>query len=504
MHAKLKSKKFEDVHALYEMIKVDEDFILLGLLKMKGTKWNDELRWVFNIAPDDRNKEVDMRYYDRKYLSKNEDRCLLELILKSDQAEHLEEINLNVVIRSNGHKRYFSTLMTVLSIFDREDLNAVYQLVMEKYQDEMPEGFDRVLWGDLIVLFNPDDKDEFWSSQLDWIVVSWKLHSSSGIHTLVTHTGLIIHMLVQKKYPLRKEVLMQMLKLKLESEEENTTALELIKFVKKILAELESEELRLMGLRKGCKDLFILGLTDTSNTNEVVNTDHGVSTASTQVNAANSINIDNLSDAVIYPKWCATTATRGDILLELSELQVIKTTRTKEIRQEGLESVEEKLEVYKANEFIYSQDIKVLKFEIECKDIAIREPRKKLEIAQKDKDNIQFNVDKFENASKNEFVNKPIVENRKSDEEVSKVIRKSDDSPIIEDWVSDSEEEDVSQTKTQKKTVKPSIAKIEFVKPQQQKKTAMKTVKQVEKNRQNTHSLRGNQRNWNNMMSQRL
>ncbi|GJY60396.1 ribonuclease H-like domain-containing protein [Tanacetum coccineum] len=51
----------------------------------------------------------------------------------------------------------------------------------------------------------------------------------------------------------------------------------------------------------------------------------------------------------------------------------------------GLESVEEKLEVYKANESIYSQDIKFLKFEIECKDIAIRELRKKLEIAQKEK-----------------------------------------------------------------------------------------------------------------------
>ncbi|GKF94336.1 hypothetical protein Tco_0284036 [Tanacetum coccineum] len=51
----------------------------------------------------------------------------------------------------------------------------------------------------------------------------------------------------------------------------------------------------------------------------------------------------------------------------------------------GLESVEEKLEVIKANKSIYSQDIKVLKFEIECKDIAIKELRKKLEIAQKEK-----------------------------------------------------------------------------------------------------------------------
>ncbi|GJY51382.1 hypothetical protein Tco_0442229 [Tanacetum coccineum] len=106
-------------------------------------------------------------------------------------------------------------------------------------------------------------------------------------------------------------------------------------------------------------------------------------------------------------------------------------------------------------------------------NIAIRELMKKLEIAQKEKDSIQFNVDEFENASKS----------------LDKLI---------------SEEENVSQTKTEKKTVKPSIAKIEFVKPKQQEKTARKTVKQVEKHRQNTHSPRGNKRNWNNMMSQKL
>ncbi|GKC76949.1 hypothetical protein Tco_1127723 [Tanacetum coccineum] len=106
--------------------------------------------------------------------------------------------------------------------------------------------------------------------------------------------------------------------------------------------------------------------------------------------------------------------------------------------------------------------------------------------------------------SLDEFVNKHVVENKKSDEELSKVVRKSNDSLIIKDWVSDSEEENVSQTKTEKKIVKPSIAKIEFIKPKQQQKTAWKTVKQVEKHSQNTHSPRDNQRNWNNMMSQRL
>ncbi|GKC51282.1 ribonuclease H-like domain-containing protein [Tanacetum coccineum] len=192
----------------------------------------------------------------------------------------------------------------------------------------------------------------------------------------------------------------------------------------------------------------------------------------------------------------------------------------------GLESVEEKLEFYKKNESVYVENINGLKWDIQVGEITIRELRKKLEKIQKEKDSIQFNkglgYEKYNAVPPpyignfmpptpdlsfiglDEFVNKPVVENKKSDEEVSKVVRKSDDSPIIEDWVSDSEEENVSQTKTEKKTVKPSIAKIEFVKPKQQEKTARKIVKQVKKHRQNTHSPRGNQRNWNNMMSQKL
>ncbi|GJX58350.1 hypothetical protein Tco_0289740 [Tanacetum coccineum] len=76
-----------------------------------------------------------------------------------------------------------------------------------------------------------------------------------------------------------------------------------------------------------------------------------------------------------------------------------------------------------------------------------------------------------------EFVNEPVVENCKamSSEEESKVVRKNDDAPIIEEWVSDSEEENVSQTKTEKKIVNIIIAKKEFVKPKKGEKTARKT-----------------------------
>ncbi|GJY66305.1 putative ribonuclease H-like domain-containing protein [Tanacetum coccineum] len=105
-----------------------------------------------------------------------------------------------------------------------------------------------------------------------------------------------------------------------------------------------------------------------------------------------------------------------------------------------------------------------------------------------------------------EFVNEPVVENCKalSSEEEPKVVRKCDDAPSIEEWVPDDEEEDASQPKTEKKIVRPSIVKKEFVKSKQQEKTARKIVKEVEQHRQNTHSPRGNQRNWNNMMSQKL
>nr|GEV75142.1 hypothetical protein [Tanacetum cinerariifolium] len=53
-----------------------------------------------------------------------------------------------------------------------------------------------------------------------------------------------------------------------------------------------------------------------------------------------------------------------------------------------------------------------------------------------------------------------------------------------------------------KKTVKPSFAKIEFVKSKEQVKSPRKTtVKQGNQNRLDTHNSRGNQINWNNMIS---
>ncbi|GKA79470.1 hypothetical protein Tco_0786066 [Tanacetum coccineum] len=293
-HSDLKTKNFKEIQVLYEKVKrSDENFIAIGSVederlikdlnkkatgikkddsikeeskeeegtkkrklgtrkKMKSRKRrfrqdtseddetnsekeNDELRLCLTIAPDE-DKEVDYEILDKKYPIIEWKSEYLGIKPQYDETKDLEEINLNVVIRSNGQRRYFSTLMRVLSIFDREDLSVVYQLVMDRYQDEIPEDFDKVLWGDLMIMFNPSDNNEFWNSRQDWNVVSWKLHGSSGVHTLMTEAGLVIHMLVEKKYHLRKKMLLQMLELKFESEEDSTMALELIRFVKKLIA----------------------------------------------------------------------------------------------------------------------------------------------------------------------------------------------------------------------------------------------------------------------------
>ncbi|GJS90722.1 putative ribonuclease H-like domain-containing protein [Tanacetum coccineum] len=88
-----------------------------------------------------------------------------------DQTKPDEDIYLNKVTRSNGHQRFFRTLMGVLSILDREDLKVIYELVMEEYKDRLPEGFDKMLWGDLMIMFNQGDTADFWDTQQNWKLI---------------------------------------------------------------------------------------------------------------------------------------------------------------------------------------------------------------------------------------------------------------------------------------------------------------------------------------------
>ncbi|GJT96768.1 ribonuclease H-like domain-containing protein [Tanacetum coccineum] len=295
------------------------------------------------------------------------------------------------------------------------------------------------------------------------------------------------------------------------------------------------------------------------NTNKVNQAEEGPTNFALMAYSSTSYNTE-----VFTNSNCSSSCLENVRILKEQNEQLLKDLRTSKLNaiayKIGLESVEARLLVYKKNESVYEEDIKVLKHEIHLREVAITELRRNLKLAQKQKNEIQLKVDNFENSSKSlsklidcqivdkcktslgynvvpppytenfmppktdlsfsgleEFVNEPIVSEptvkkpvvktseAKASADKPKVVRKNFGPPFIEDWISKSDDEAELKPKIKKKSVKPSFAKIEFVKSKEQVKSPRKTiVKQGDQNRMNTHSPRGNQRNWNYMMSQRL
>ncbi|GJS89356.1 ribonuclease H-like domain-containing protein [Tanacetum coccineum] len=217
----------------------------------------------------------------------------------------------------------------------------------------------------------------------------------------------------------------------------------------------------------------------------------------------------------------------------------------------GLESVEARLDVYKKNEAVFEEDIKILKLDIMLRDNALTELRKKFEKAEKERDDLKLTLEKFENSSKNlsklldsqisdkfksglgfdsQVFDSQVVDSQVNDkyktgegyhavpppytgnfmppkpdlvladkdeyvfsESVTSVPSaatsevktsvskpKSFSEPLIEDWISDSENENETESKSGQR--KPSNAKVEFVKSYEYVKSSRESVKKVENN----------------------
>ncbi|GJY89365.1 hypothetical protein Tco_0504561 [Tanacetum coccineum] len=120
-----------------------------------------------------------------------------------------------VIYRANGNFRAFNYLLEVLHIFDRQDLFHLYDLVMEHYSEVKMEGIELILWGDLKIM----------------------MESSIEENDQKLEDGTVIHMLVERMYPISKDLLQRMLDLGLEVERESTAALDLIRFIKQQIDE---------------------------------------------------------------------------------------------------------------------------------------------------------------------------------------------------------------------------------------------------------------------------
>nr|GFA66318.1 ribonuclease H-like domain-containing protein [Tanacetum cinerariifolium] len=66
----------------------------------------------------------------------------------------------------------------------------------------------------------------------------------------------------------------------------------------------------------------------------------------------------------------------------------------------GLESGEARLLVYKQNESVLEENIKLLNIEVQLRDIALATLRQKLETTEKDRDNLNMKLEKFQSSSK--------------------------------------------------------------------------------------------------------
>ncbi|GJY20745.1 ribonuclease H-like domain-containing protein [Tanacetum coccineum] len=222
--------------------------------------------------------------------------------------------------------------------------------------------------------------------------------------------------------------------------------------------------------------------------------------------------------------YCSSCLECVKYLKEQNE-QLVKDLKTARISaisyKTGLESVEARLLVFKKNESVYEEDIKLLKREIYLRDLDITELKRKLELAIKEKMRLGYNavpppytgnfippnsdlvypsLDDFVDV--NESVSESVVEKSTVKTNEPETSRKVNRALIIEDWVSNSDEENVHKVKTVEMFNKPSFSKINFVKSTEQVKSPRKTS--VDKNRQNTPSPIGNKRNWNQQMSQKL
>ncbi|GJS71670.1 putative ribonuclease H-like domain-containing protein [Tanacetum coccineum] len=201
---------------------------------------------------------------------------------------------------------------------------------------------------------------------------------------------------------------------------------------------------------------------------------------------------------------CSSSCLENVKILKEQNEQLLKDLRTSKLNvisyKTCLESVEARLLVYKKNEAVYEEDIKLTieNFEDSSKSLS------KLldcQIVDKCKTGLEYNdvpppyTGNFMPPKPDllfsgleEFMNEPIVSEltvKKPEVETSeakasahkpKVVRKNNGALNIEEWVSNSEDEDELMPKIEKKTVKPSFAKIEFIKSKEQVKSPRKTT----------------------------
>ncbi|GJU27259.1 hypothetical protein Tco_1165880 [Tanacetum coccineum] len=141
-----------------------------------------------------------------------------------------EEIAIDAIpLATKPSSIRYSAFIHMLRSFDREDLETLWKLVKAKHGYTRPEeDYERVLWGDLKIMFEPHVEDLVWRNLQGNKVLIWKLFNSYGVH-FVRFQNLHVFMLVEKKYPLTPATIIEMLNKKLQADHWNEMCYQLLK-----------------------------------------------------------------------------------------------------------------------------------------------------------------------------------------------------------------------------------------------------------------------------------
>nr|GEU86705.1 hypothetical protein [Tanacetum cinerariifolium] len=139
--------------------------------------------------------------YDKSKKQKLDEK--VEVEVDSDQKEAEMKMYMKIVsddeIAIDAIPLATKPPIIMLQNIDREDLETLWNLAKAKYGNTRPEeAYERVLWGDLKVMFEPDIESAMWRELQGHKVTVWKLFSSCGVH-FVRFQNLHIFMLVEKR-----------------------------------------------------------------------------------------------------------------------------------------------------------------------------------------------------------------------------------------------------------------------------------------------------------------
>ncbi|GJT38161.1 hypothetical protein Tco_0938026 [Tanacetum coccineum] len=124
----------------------------------------EELRLNLKIVPN----EDDEVYYEP--LSKKYPIVYFEYqLMERMEAKYMDVYKLTI---ADGSSSYHGSMQAFLRRLDRQDLDNLYSLVQERFRDHPLEGHDLMLWGDLRMIFEPDENNEIWKNQFDWKALS--------------------------------------------------------------------------------------------------------------------------------------------------------------------------------------------------------------------------------------------------------------------------------------------------------------------------------------------